>query len=239
MVEISWLSMDRSSARAVCWRPHNQQHQINLFTFQKLASVLILNPSNSWKSFYARTKIMESFDLAKLELLFHDIITSYNLRRDEVIKSDDVDDLLQCLEIYQNLGMYIHKRILGVTSVSLNMEEEEKKEQEEEEKDMKAKEVERKVDERASNGIANGGDESEAQEACYETEIEATSSLLVERLIGRQVGFGDNNGEQVTEVRFYLLWWYQSSYHYSFLFTNYNSIVTTKSCTRSRPNRIP
>ena len=33
VVEISWLSMDRSSARAVCWRPHNQQHQINLFTF--------------------------------------------------------------------------------------------------------------------------------------------------------------------------------------------------------------
>ena len=154
---------------------------------------------------------MEGFDLAKLELLFHDIITSYNLRRDEVIKSDDVDDLLQCLEIYQNLGMYIHKRILGVTSVSLNMEEEEKKEQEEEEKDMKAKEVERKADEKASNGIANGGDESEAQEASYETEIEATSSLLVERLIGRQVGFGDNNGEKVTKVRFHLLRWYNSS----------------------------
>ena len=67
---------------------------------------------------------MEGFDLAKLDLLFHDIITSYNLRRDEVVKSEDVDDLLQCLEIYQNLGMYIHKRILGVTSVSLNMVEE-------------------------------------------------------------------------------------------------------------------
>ena len=74
---------------------------------------------------------MEGFDLAKLELLFQNIITSYNLRRDEVIKSDDVDDLLQCLEIYQNLGMYIHKRILGVTSVSLNVEEEKKKEEEE------------------------------------------------------------------------------------------------------------
>ena len=136
---------------------------------------------------------MEGFDLAKLELLFHDIITSYNLRRDEVVKSDDVDDLLQCLEIYQNLGMYIHKRILGVTSVSLNMEEEEVK-------DRKA-EVKRKVDEKTSNGIANGGDQCEARQPSYETEIEATSNLLVERLIGRQVGFG-GSGDQTTEVRF-------------------------------------
>ena len=28
----SWLAMDRSSARAVCWRPHNQQHEIILLT---------------------------------------------------------------------------------------------------------------------------------------------------------------------------------------------------------------
>ena len=157
---------------------------------------------------------MEGFDLAKLELLFHDIITSYNLRRDEVVKSDDVDDLLQCLEIYQNLGMYIHKRILGVTSVSLNMEEEKKEEEE----------VEiRKVDQRAigngigndigngngnGNAIANGGEQCEARQPSYETEIEATSSLLVERLIGRQVGFV-GNGDQMVEVRlfkFLLVW---------------------------------
>ena len=153
---------------------------------------------------------MEGFDLAKLELLFHDIITSYNLRRDEVVKSDDVDDLLQCLEIYQNLGMYIHKRILGVTSLSLNMEEEKKEEEEE-----------RKVDERASgngigngngmgigngngNGIANGGEQCEARQPSYETEIEATSSLLVERLIGRQVGFV-GNCDQMAEVTSYSL----------------------------------
>ena len=162
-----------------------------------------MDPENS-----PPTKTMEGFDLAKLELLFHDIITSYNLRRDEVVKSDDVDDLLQCLEIYQNLGMYIHKRILGVTSVSLNMEEEKKEEEE----------VEiRKVDERAigngngngiGNGIANGGEQCEARQPSYETEIEATSSLLVERLIGRQVGFV-GNGDQMVEVRlfkFLLVW---------------------------------
>ena len=142
---------------------------------------------------------MEGFDLAKLELLFQNIITSYNLRRDEVVKSDDVDDLLQCLEIYQNLGMYIHKRILGVTSVSLNMQKEKKKEEE-----IKV-EVDDKVDEETSNGISNDGDQcGEEGQPSYEIEIEATSSLLVERLIGRQVGFGANAGgdQKMTEVSF-------------------------------------
>ena len=141
---------------------------------------------------------MEGFDLAKLELLFHDIITSYNLRRDEVVKSEDVDDLLQCLEIYQNLGMYIHKRILGVTSVSLNMVEEKR---EEEERDKK-EEVEKEVDEKSNVG----GEQCETRQPSYECEIEATSSLLVERLIGRQVGFVGNR-DQVAEVRLYCLFW--------------------------------
>ena len=141
---------------------------------------------------------MEGFDLAKLELLFHDIITSYNLRRDEVVKSEDVDDLLQCLEIYQNLGMYIHKRILGVTSVSLNMVEEKR---EEEERDKK-EEVEKDVGEKGNVG----GEQFETRQPSYECEIEATSSLLVERLIGRQVGFVGNR-DQVAEVRLYCLFW--------------------------------
>ena len=138
----------------------------------------------------ART--MEGFDLGKLEMLFHDIISSYNLRRDEVVKSDDVDDLLQCLEIYQNLGMYIHKRILGVTSVSLNLEEvEEKEEEKESEKNTHI------ID--ATNG---GQVDCEPRQPSYETEIETTSSLLVERLIGRQVGFVGNDAGHPVEVSF-------------------------------------
>ena len=149
-------------------------------------------------------KTMEGFDLAKLEMLFHDIISSYNLRRDEVVKSDDVDDLLQCLEIYQNLGMYIHKRILGVTSVSLNLEEvEEKKEEKESETNTHI------ID--ATD--AGGQVESEPRQPSYETEIETTSSLLVERLIGRQVGFVGSDASHPVEVSFdlaFLLLFFES-----------------------------
>ena len=149
----------------------------------------------------ART--MEGFDLAKLEMLFHDIISSYNLRRDEVVKSDDVDDLLQCLEIYQNLGMYIHKRILGVTSVSLNLEEVEEKKEE--------KEAEAKT--QVIDATDGGQVDCEARQPSYETEIETTSSLLVERLIGRQVGFVGNEAGHPVEVSFdlaFLLLFFES-----------------------------
>ena len=130
---------------------------------------------------------MKGFDLNELETLFKDIISAYrwlndsssssilllsppSVRRDEVLKSEDVEELLECLEIYHNLGKFIHKKIVSVTSVRLPHQED-------------------KQDQHVDIEVICPTPEEVSRNDDHEEEIEQRSSELVERLIGRQVGF--------------------------------------------------
>ena len=129
---------------------------------------------------------MKGFDLNELETLFKDIISAYrwitdsssssivslSVRRDEVLKSEDVDELLECLQIYHNLGKFIHKKIVSVTSVRLPHQGEE---------DKQDQHVDIEVICPTPDEVSRNDD--------HEEEIEQRSCELVERLIGRQVGF--------------------------------------------------